>query len=222
MKMWIASVDRFASTYVEIIKRVLGLAVASTMALTGASMAWANETLPVPKCAASKARDVFLSGYLPSYRVKPVSRVQFLDATGTPQTVDHWQGRGLLLNFWATWCPPCVKELPALHRLKELFHDKGVDVIAVNIDKPDTAEVQAFLRKVGAEGLVPYTDPERKFMNAAKVASMPTTLLVDSKGNEVAGVLRDAHWDDPDIAEFVAGCIGHPVRRKPALQLNGE
>lgn len=161
------------------------------------------------RCAASGAREVFLSGYLPVDGVKPVTTAPFFGAKGEELSIQNWRGRPLLLNVWATWCPPCVKELPALARLRLHYKSKGVpiDVVAVNVDKASTGEVQKFLRKVGAADLEAIVDPDRSFMKAARIGSLPVTLLVNAQGQEIAAVLRDATWDDPEVAGFIENCL---------------
>ena len=160
-------------------------------------------------CAASHARNAFLSGYLPVEGAKPVSSAAFIDGTGNSRTVEEWQGRPLLMNFWATWCPPCVKELPSLSRLKSQLKSAGVDVVAINVDKDDATEVSEFLSSVDARNLEPFRDPGRSMMKSARIASLPTTLLINADGHEVAAVLQDAKWDEPSIAAFIASCLGN-------------
>lgn len=175
------------------------------------------------KCAASRARDVYLSGYLPVDGVKPVTTATFRGAANSVHSITNWKGHAVLLNVWVTWCPPCVKELPALNRLKVALRDRGIDIVVVNEDLTSSTAVAAFLAKVDATALSPYWDPGRSFMKAARIASLPTTLLIDSHGHEIAAVLQDADWDDPGIMRFIASCLsGEPQSSSSGIKTSGS
>ena len=107
----------------------------------------------------------------------------FADADGAPQPLAQWRGRALVVNFWATWCPPCVEEMPDLQKVRDEFREKGVEVIGVGIDS--AAKIAAFRDKyrltlpllvAGAGG----SDLYRALGNTSGV--LPYTVLIDANG----------------------------------------
>ena len=110
----------------------------------------------------------------------------FQDAAGKPLTLEHWRGRTVLLNLWATWCVPCRKEMPALDALEQRLGGPRFEVVAVNIDTRDADKPKAWLKEVGVQKLAYYADPTASTFQDLKAIGrafgMPTTLLVDPAG----------------------------------------
>ena len=132
----------------------------------------------------------------------------FVDAEGAMRSVADYSGKGLVVNFWATWCGPCVREMPALDRLREQIAGDGIDVIALSEDRGGPEIVENFYRKHDIAGLAVLLDAKRRTLREAEVANLPTTLLIDRRGNEVIRVVGVAEWDAPEIAAFVRACLG--------------
>lgn len=124
----------------------------------------------------------------------------FLDASGAEVSLATFKGKPVVLNFWATWCAPCVKELPSLERLKAARPD--LTVIVLNVDTRAEGPIADFLKEVGASGLEAYTDPKKKLWRAFRLNSLPTTFVIDAEGRVVGRRDRDAEWDAP---EAIAG-----------------
>lgn len=188
------------------VRTIAGAGVLLTVIVTGPDASALDAS--VDKCAAARARDVDLSGYLPVTKPKPVPDVAFFDAQGNERSISTYRGKGVVLNFWATWCPPCVKEMPALGRMRHELSDHGIEVIAVNEDKTLPEDVSGFLDRLGVKNLDVLIDRKNALMKTAKVVSLPTTLIIDAKGHEVAAVLNDGDWDTPEIVAFIKNCIG--------------
>lgn len=110
---------------------------------------------------------------------EPAPITTFADAHDRPATLAMFRGRPLLVNLWATWCGPCVAELPTLQRAAGY-----VRVVAISQDMQDGAAVPRFLAAHGAPALVPYRD-DRMAFSLGYGASLPMTLLFDSRGREV-------------------------------------
>src|SRR6266850_5234905 len=142
-------------------------------------------------------------------RVPPLA---FKDAAGADKTLADWRGRVVLLNLWATWCVPCRKEMPALAALQEKLGGPGFEVVAVNIDTRDAAKPQAWLKEAGITRLAYYADTSAKVFqelkSAGKAIGMPTTLLVDRKGCEIASLAGPAEWGGADALALVQAAIG--------------
>jgi thiol-disulfide isomerase/thioredoxin len=134
---------------------------------------------------------------------KAAPSLAFKDAKGVRHTLKEFQGKYVLLNMWATWCAPCVAELPALARLKAAA--PNITLLAVDLTgKRETpAKAEAFLKEHNAASLGTAVDTESVFMRNFEAAVMPTTVLLDPKGKVVARAEGPAEWASPaSIAYF--------------------
>ena len=136
----------------------------------------------------------------------------FQDAAGKPLTLEHWRGRTVLINLWATWCVPCRKEMPALDALEQRLGGPRFEVVAVNIDTRDPDKPKAWLKELGIEKLAYYADPEAKTFQDLKAIGrafgMPTTLLVDPQGCEIGSIAGPAEWASDDAINLIQAAIG--------------
>ena len=140
-----------------------------------------------------------------------VPDLSFQDATGKPLTLEHWRGRTVLLNLWATWCVPCRKEMPALDALEGKLGGPNFQVVAISIDTRDPEKARTWLKEVGIGGLAYYADPSAKVFQDLKMvgraAGMPTTLLVDPAGCEIGTVAGPAEWASDDAVKLVSTAL---------------
>lgn len=123
------------------------------------------------------------------------------------------RGKVVLLNLWATWCPPCIREMPSLDRLQGVLGGPNFEVVALSIDTtPDALQqVRAFYGRTAIKHLRIYLDAERAAVSKLGAAGVPTTLLLDREGREIGRMTGTAEWDDPAI---VAG-LRRVVEQKP-------
>jgi thiol-disulfide isomerase/thioredoxin len=105
------------------------------------------------------------------------------------------RGKVVVLNFWATWCIPCRAEMPALDALYQLYRDRGLDVIGINLDKLSTTTVEDFLKEVKVTFRV-VLDPSWSTAQAYRVVGLPTTYLIDRVGNVVVREVGERDWTD--------------------------
>jgi len=133
---------------------------------------------------------------------KGLPRLVFEDARGKPHSLSDFHGRYVLLNLWATWCAPCVRELPDLARLQAAMPEGGLKVVAVNVWHSNPAETLAFLNAHDASGLSAYFDPHTGMMTVFGQVGLPFSVLVDPEGREVARALGPAQWDDPTAIAY--------------------
>jgi len=127
----------------------------------------------------------------------PAPALQLQDTQGDAHQLASYRGKVVLINFWATWCPPCVKEMPSLQRAWEQLRREHIEVLAVNIGEP-AAVVEQFLQQYPVAFPV-LLDPELTAATAGKVKGLPTTFVVDPEGQLVYRVMGDREWDDPQI-----------------------
>ncbi len=129
--------------------------------------------------------------------------VAFLDPDGGETVLADFQGAPLLLNLWASWCAPCVKELPTLDRLAQKQGDE-LQVLALSQDSGPQPSVAAFLEKNGITTLASYQDLEMGMSDRTGAATLPTTILYDARGHEVWRVVGDMDWTGPEAARLLA------------------
>ena len=133
--------------------------------------------------------------------------IGFTDAAGTRHALKALKGRWVLLNMWATWCAPCVAELPALAQLKSAV--PGLTVVAVDLthnDKP--ADSDKFLRSHHAGSLGAFADTDVSMMSAFTVAGLPTTILIDPTGKVVSRAEGPAQWSAPESVDYFKDLVG--------------
>lgn len=122
---------------------------------------------------------------------------------GTLSLAD-FRGKVLILNLWATWCPPCVKELPALDGLAQALGPQGVVVLAVSQDAGGWPRITPWWRRARLNHLVPAVDPNLRLSFGLRLNSLPVTLIYDRQGREVARLVGAAHWNSAEMRAFVS------------------
>jgi thiol-disulfide isomerase/thioredoxin len=142
-----------------------------------------------------------------------VPDLAFQDSAGKPVTLEHWRGRTVLLNLWATWCVPCRKEMPALDALEQRLGGPQFEVVTVNIDTRDPDKPRVWLKEVGVQKLAYFADPTAKTFQELKsigrAFGMPTTLLIDPKGCEIGTIAGPAEWASDDAIKLIKAALGH-------------
>lgn len=128
--------------------------------------------------------------------------VRFDDDQAHPHTLADFQGKIVLLNIWATWCPPCVKEIPALDRLVAAMNGTDVAVVAVSIDRKGIDAVRRVFAKLDVQKLAPYIDPSGEALRTVRAMGLPTSLLIDREGREFGRVVGPVAWDDDETVKF--------------------
>lgn len=113
-------------------------------------------------------------------------------------------GKPLLVNLWATWCAPCVAELPALDKLAGSPEAKGIKVITVSQDQGGAAHVEQFLAAHKFQHLARYLDPENALGFHYNTGTLPTTILYDGHGKEVARIVGALDWQSAEAAKLIA------------------
>jgi thiol-disulfide isomerase/thioredoxin len=138
---------------------------------------------------------------------RPLPVLRFADGKGTPTSLAAFRGKVVLLNVWATWCPPCRKEMPTLDRLQAALGGPGFAVVALSIDQGDTSTVQAFFAQTGITRLHPYVDTFGEATGSLGAGGIPLTLLIDRDGREIGRKLGPAEWDHPQMVELIRGYL---------------
>ena len=146
-----------------------------------------------------------LARLVPAKTPTAITDVAFTGADGKRHMLSEFKGHYVLLNLWATWCAPCVKELPALARLQAELPSANLEVVPVDIARGTPADAAAFLKAHGAAPLPAFIDSDLGMMRVFGAYGLPLSVLIDDKGREIARAVGPADWDAPDaIAYFKA------------------
>lgn len=152
----------------------------------------ANVAAPAPASLAKLDR---------SHKGEAAPAFPFVDAQGKKHTLADFRGKPVLLNLWATWCAPCVKEMPTLDALAAREGDR-LQVLTISQDF-DAAKVAPFFAEKKFRKLQPYRDPDLAFSTQLGV-NLPTTILYDAAGREIFRMSGDADWSGDAAAKLIA------------------
>ncbi|MFV0334196.1 MAG: TlpA disulfide reductase family protein [Tropicimonas sp.] len=126
---------------------------------------------------------------------KEVATETLVDMSDQPRRLSDHAGKWLVVNFWATWCAPCRKEMPTLSALQTAMEAAPVEVITVATGPNPVPAIRKFIDEIGAENLPLYRDPKQKLAREMAVLGLPVTVILDPQGREVARLIGDADWD---------------------------
>jgi len=141
---------------------------------------------------------------------RPAPALQALDMQGKTWTLSELRGRAVLLNFWATWCPPCRAEMPSLQQLAEFHGREQLLVLAVNV-KEGPSRIAQFLQASRLD-LTVLLDPQGEISNAWGINALPTTVLLDATGRPRLVVRGEVDWTSPEAAAMVDPLLARRVK----------
>jgi len=144
---------------------------------------------------------------LPAREAVPSMLSPIVDEAGNGFTMKQLAEGPVLLNFWATWCAPCVAELPALSRAAAALADDGVTVVLVSVDRGGAQKAVPFLDRSGVSGVTLGFDQRAKLSREMGVRGLPTTLLLTAGQTDAWRFIGPLEWDDPDVLGMVRGLL---------------
>jgi thiol-disulfide isomerase/thioredoxin len=124
-------------------------------------------------------------------------------ATETPVRLSDFRGSVLLVNLWATWCPPCVVELPSLDLLQAKLGDRNFRVITISMDRGDAAKIPAFLKERGVERLPAYWDKDYDIPRKWTYGGLPASFLIGADGRLIEKFEGPRKWDSGEVFEKI-------------------
>ena len=140
-----------------------------------------------------------LSHSLTKLTPQPAPALRLKDLDGTVHDLARLKGRVVLVNFWATWCPPCRREMPSMERLSQALRSEAFSVLAVDVGE-DADTIDAFNGQLDTAPTFPILlDTKSRTMQAWNVAGLPTTFLVDRQGRIVASAIGGREFDHPEL-----------------------
>ena len=142
---------------------------------------------------------------------KELPDIVFYDEANNPVKLDRWRGKVVVLNIWATWCPPCVKEMPTLDRLQQKLGGDFFQVVVLSVDEAGVKAVKQFFKQTRVKNLDIHMDPGFKAAGALNALGLLTTLLIDVQGREMGRLVGDAEWDTPEMIGFFRKIIARQL-----------
>ncbi len=161
-----------------------------------ASVAWANH-------AATEPSDGTVNSFIKVDPPRVVKPVPMLRGESDPIDLSFFKGKLVLLNFWATWCPPCLRELPALDRLQQRFAGQDFEVVAVALDQRGYAGAREFYDKLNIQHLGLYHGSVEAFGEEFPVDVFPANFLIDPQGRVLSFMRSYADWDAPEADKMI-------------------
>lgn len=149
-----------------------------------------------------------VQGYLRVYDVQPDDRApgfSLVGDQGAGVSLSDYEGKVVLLNFWATWCPPCVSEMPSLNAAYERFRNDGFVVLGISVDE-DADEYRDFLRTSGVT-FPTARDPERTVSSRYGTMKYPESYLISREGRVLKKYVGPEDWSNPEIANYLRSVL---------------
>ncbi len=181
--------------------RAGALLIGAVYAIAGLS---GNVAAAADRAAAAPALQNFVLKPAPA----PLPEVEFQDADGKLHTLAEFNGKVILVNFWATWCAPCRQEMPSLDRLQQAMGSKDFAVVIISLDRAGYAKAAAFLNEIGVRNLTTFIDPGIKAARKLGALGLPVTLLLNRKGDEIGRLTGPAEWDSAEAKTLIAQYVG--------------
>ncbi len=140
---------------------------------------------------------------------EPGAVVRFEDDQGQPRSLADFRGKIVLLNVWATWCAPCIKEIPALDHLAAALNGADFAVVAVSVDRKGIEAVRKVFTERDVQKLPIYIDRSSEALRTVRAIGLPTSLLIDREGREFGRAVGPAQWDDDATIAFFRYVVSH-------------
>jgi len=147
--------------------------------------------------------DVPLNNMAISEIPRPISSVTFEDFTNNEISLSDYKGKLVIINFWATWCAPCKKEMPSLDSLYQNSNFKNLEVLAVNMEQPNTSKTKKFFDDIKIKKLKIFFDSKLNFVKEFKLRGVPTTIIINKKGEEFARIIGEVNFQDEKLIKWL-------------------
>ncbi len=186
------------------IRWITGAGLAAALAIPAIVAYWQVQSSLTSATGASAPRPPDSLAFDWHAAPRPLADLRFLDAEGGEVALADFRGRLVLVNLWATWCAPCLREMPALDALQGRLGGPDFTVVAISQDRAGLTKAGPFWDKAGLENLSLFIDKDLAAGRQINAAGLPTTLLVDRRGREVARLEGPAEWDAPEVVAYLA------------------
>jgi peroxiredoxin len=137
---------------------------------------------------------------------EPAAEFSVPTPDGSAITLGALRGKVVLLNFWATWCEPCLEEMPAMERLSRAYRERGLTVLAVSVDREGGTVVRTFLRRHALTFLIGL-DPQQAVARLHRIWALPSSIILSRQGIPLFSVQGAREWDSPAGHALVEGLL---------------
>ena len=135
---------------------------------------------------------------------KKIENIEFIKSKDQKVSLDIYKSNPLIINFWATWCAPCKKEMPSLDKLKTLSEFKNINIIPINIGGDKYEKSKKFFNELNIINLEIFTGSGPEFSQLFKLRGLPTTILIDRNGFEVGRIVGYIDFDDQALIDWIS------------------
>jgi thiol-disulfide isomerase/thioredoxin len=158
--------------------------------------------------SATEPSDGTVASFLEVVPPRVVEDFFFYDSDGRVVRLSSFRGKVVLLNLWATWCPPCIRELPALDRLQGKLGGESFMVLSLSLDRSGRKIVERFFRRLKIRNLSLFVDPGHATGAAFPIDVLPATFVIDRDGRMVSFLRSYADWDAPEAEDMIRVHLG--------------
>ncbi len=187
---------------------VLGLIIIALVVV--ASRSGPKDEAPVAAAAPAQAPEPKGADFVWYDAPKDAPATVFKDGAEADKTLADFKGKALVVNFWATWCAPCVKEMPTLDALQAQMGGDTFQVLTISQDRDGAKVAQPFMEKNGWKNLALYTEAQARFQRDASIRGLPTTIIIDKAGKEVGRVEGEVNWTSAEVLEKLRSLASAP------------
>lgn len=153
--------------------------------------------------ASQPPRTGWMEKFTPTAAPAPPTALAFRDSSGAALDLGKFAGRIVLVNFWATWCGPCIREMPSLVRLQQRLGGEAFTVIALSQDRKGFDVITPFIAKYKLRQLPVFHDPKSRSALTLKIPGLPTSVLFDREGRELGRLAGHAEWDSDEALALI-------------------
>ena len=133
----------------------------------------------------------------------PISPIIFEDFSDNKINLKDYTGKLVIINFWATWCTPCKKEMPSLDKLYRDNKFKNLKIFAVNMEQPNKEKTEKFFTDLNIQKLKIFFDSNLNFVKEFKLRGVPTTVLINKKGEEFARIIGEVNFQNEKFLKWL-------------------
>ncbi len=190
-------------------KKLLVVAVVFAVSMTAAALIYKSRVSIQPDTPVTTNATLLTSKLGFAFAMHPEPKVleefKFVSGDLKAASLADFRGKLVLLNIWATWCGPCREEMPTLDRLQAKLGGPDFEVVALSIDQGGVPVVKDFYEELGLKALRIFVDPSVTAPVALNALGVPTTLLINRKGQEIGRYTGPAEWDSPKVETLIRG-----------------
>ena len=147
------------------------------------------------------ASDDFSKNIVIYEKPKVIKELKFKDFNLQDVDLTNKKGNIMIINFWASWCMPCRREMPSLEKLAQMHPE--IKVYAINMEKPNKLRAGDFFKSIGVTSLSIYFDPEFKLVKQFKMRGLPTSILINKSGKEFGRIVGEIDFNDKEFVKLL-------------------